>query len=91
MTHDEHKAEFMATLRQVPKHHIVKAMGTLTPGIDWTGCSKGHMADEYARMKMGERLRSVILHRIGQGFHLDVLKRRALSRERGDSDWHLRK
>jgi hypothetical protein len=43
------------------------------------------MADEYARMKGGT---GTIVRYKTHDFHLDVLKRRALSRQRGDSDWY---
>jgi hypothetical protein len=39
------KEEFMARFRGVPTHLVTKAVNTLTPGVNWSGCSKGHIAE----------------------------------------------
>jgi hypothetical protein len=40
---------FMATTRGMRAHQVAEVIGKLTPGIDWTGCSKSDMAREFAR------------------------------------------
>lgn len=42
------KEEFMLRFRGVKVHHLTKALNRLTRGINWSGCSKGHIADSWA-------------------------------------------
>jgi hypothetical protein len=42
------KQQFMTAVRKVPAHRVAKALGYLTPGVNWYGCSKGLMAERYA-------------------------------------------
>jgi hypothetical protein len=39
MNHEEHKAEFMAAMRSVPAHHLVKALNTFTRGSTGLGAA----------------------------------------------------
>ncbi|MCQ4311676.1 hypothetical protein NAV33_07180 [Pseudomonas stutzeri] len=44
----EDAAEFMAATKGVPAYRVAYALNGLTPGTDWRGCSKSHMAEEWA-------------------------------------------
>jgi hypothetical protein len=75
------KQAFMAAVRGIDTHHVVKALNSLTPGTNWAKCSKGLMSDEY-RMAFGP-YGSPRLKRID----LEQLKRRAQARADGNRDW----
>lgn len=40
---------FMAATKGVDAHTVARALSKLTPGLNWRRCSRGHMAQEYAR------------------------------------------
>lgn len=42
------KEEFMARFRGVPANVLARTLNRLTPGINWTGCSKGRIAEGWA-------------------------------------------
>lgn len=45
------KQRFMTAVRLVPAHRVAKALGRLTGApweVNWYGCSKGLMAENYA-------------------------------------------
>jgi hypothetical protein len=44
MTHHD---DFLAAVRGIEGRHVAIALSTLTPGIDWRGCSKARMAKAY--------------------------------------------
>jgi hypothetical protein len=39
------KEEFTARFRGVAPHKVARALTALVPGISFSGCSKGHLAD----------------------------------------------
>jgi hypothetical protein len=43
------KEEFMLRFRSTQRHHLTAALNMLTPGINWSGCSKGHIAEAWAK------------------------------------------
>jgi len=75
--------QFLAAVRGIPNHHVTKALGSLTPGTDWAGCSKSHMAralDDAERGNYRPRLATI---------DLALLARRARARADGDQYWSL--
>lgn len=48
MSIESDKAAFMARFRGVPAHVVASAMNGVTSGINWRGCSKGHIAERWA-------------------------------------------
>lgn len=44
-----HYIAFMAATKGVDAHTVARALSKLTPGHNWRGCSRGYMAQEYAR------------------------------------------
>jgi len=38
----------MAMTQTMTARRVAKAFGTLTPGINWYGCAKGHIATRWA-------------------------------------------
>ena len=51
----ERRDDFMQFMRPYKAHWITAALDKLTPGISWSKCSKGHMADEYANGILRDR------------------------------------
>jgi hypothetical protein len=45
---ERNSIEFMVTMRPYAAHKVSRALTALTPGIDFGGCSKGHMAEAWA-------------------------------------------
>jgi hypothetical protein len=41
------KEEFMKRFRGVPTYLLVRAINELTPGVNWSGCSKGYIAEAW--------------------------------------------
>lgn len=41
------RAEFMSITRGVHAYKLSQLMNSVTSGIDWCGCTKGHLADEW--------------------------------------------
>lgn len=39
---------FMAAVKGLTASSVAQALNLQTPGINWMGCSKGHMADAFA-------------------------------------------
>lgn len=74
--------DFMAAVRGIQTHHVIAAMNTLTPGINWMRCTKGHMAECFDKAD-GARATYPGL----RGLDLDTLARRATARAAGQSDW----
>lgn len=42
-------AEFMERTRGIQAWSVARALSSLTQGINWTGCSRGHMAERWAK------------------------------------------
>lgn len=74
------KEQFMDAVKGIEKHHVVFAMNALTPGIDWRGCSKGHMAESWAR--------NIVGFRTTMDFTAERVARMARARQNGQADWH---
>lgn len=85
MTREQLRAAFMAALRGVPAHHVTAALHTLTWDVNWNGCSKGHIADEWsaAHDPHGRNLHHPALSRV----KLATLAARARARAAGLPDW----
>ena len=49
MTEQRTREQFMAAVKDLTAWEVAKAMNTLTPGVNWKGCSKGHMAESWVR------------------------------------------
>lgn len=83
---DELKAKFMAAVRGIPAYAVSVALGELASAVRWTGCSKGHMADEYA---YANTCGDAIFLSIGQlrNLDLDRLARMARAWASKDSNW----
>ena len=69
----DYYTEFFTTCRGASAWCVAKALNKLTPGTDWRGVTKGHMASEYARDNSSPR--SVYYPRLKD---LDLTKLRAL-------------
>lgn len=41
------KDDFLLAVKGLGGYNVAVALSQLTPGIDWSGCSKTHMAEEY--------------------------------------------
>lgn len=41
------KEQFMERFKGVPAHEVARALTSLTPGINWNGCPKGHLAERW--------------------------------------------
>lgn len=39
--------EFMAAFRGVPRHQLSRAMTNLHIGVNWNGCAKRHIANQW--------------------------------------------
>lgn len=46
-------ADFMKRTRGVNAWTVARALNRSTGGIDWRGCSRGHMAEEWAKARSG--------------------------------------
>lgn len=77
-----HRQKFMTATKGVPAHHLSKALGTFTPGIEWAQSPKGHMADQWAKAVVTQDDREGL-----PNVDLEVLVRRANSRARGEQSW----
>lgn len=75
---------FLDVMRGIPAHHVTKALMTMTPGIDFRGCSKALMADCYVRSNTQGRSP---YHASMCGLDLEKVRRRALARMSGDREW----
>ena len=82
-TDDPYVLEFMAAVKGVPGHHVAAALRVMTPGVDWTGCSKSHMASDYASARRGRVTVSKYLATIA----LSALRAKAIARGDGRPDW----
>ena len=79
---DPHGLKFLAAVKGVPASIVTYVLTVMTPGTNWRGCTKGHIAQEYAysqnpiygRMKLAS-------------VDLDVLARRCKARMAGDPNW----
>jgi len=88
-----HAGEFMKAVSGIASHHVIAAMDVATVGVNWRHCSKKHMADDYAKVKSGERFSLSPTAQAGmQNLDLEALRRAALERQQGNPDWiaHLR-
>ena len=54
----------MARFRSVKPHVLTKALNALTPGIIWSGCAKGNLAEKWAAADHRMRMDSVELDHI---------------------------
>jgi len=45
----ERRQALVDIMRGVPAYKVMRALNTLTPGLDWRGCGKGAVADEFSR------------------------------------------
>lgn len=61
----------MARFRGVKAHVVAQAFNALTPGINWRGCSKGHMAHVWAESRVHPRSR--LAYRTLARFTLDEI------------------
>lgn len=80
---DPHGIAFLAATKGVPAYTVAHVLWSLTPGTDWRGCTKGHMAAEYAEAKNGKPY----ARRWLASLNLDTLRRRCLAKIAGDSNW----
>ena len=76
------RQKFMSATKGIQAHHLSKALGTFTPGVDWAQSPKGHMADRWAEAVVKQDNRENLLE-----VDLEVLVRRANSRARGEEGW----
>lgn len=53
-TKAEKRQQFLRLMRPYPAHWVTAAMDKHTPGVSWSKCTKGHMADGYAEGCIGE-------------------------------------
>jgi len=60
------KQEFMIKFRGVKAHVLSKAVNRITLGINWNGCSKGHIAEAWATADTYTRMDKVSLVQIQQ-------------------------
>lgn len=44
----ELEEEFKTAVKGVPAYTVALALNSITPGVDWRGCSKKDMAEEWA-------------------------------------------
>lgn len=77
------RQKFMDAVKGIQAHHLSKALGTFTPGIDWAQSPKGHMADQWAKAVVTQNDRGDGLLSVD----LETLVRRANSRARGEQGW----
>lgn len=56
MTHEEYKAAFMAAVKGYTASVVTQCLSTMTPGVNWLGCSKGYMAERYADSATGKSI-----------------------------------
>lgn len=87
----DHKQAFLQALRGVGTSHVAKAFNSITPGINWMGCSKGHMAEEYAGFKDGDTTNTLHRYksnRVDKDIDLELLVKRAKARAAGRDDWY---
>lgn len=74
----------MAAVRSVPGNHVAAALNAMTPGINWFGCSKSHMAQSWAKAH------EEIDRQDGRAIAaVDITELAAVARSRhaGDSNW----
>lgn len=62
---DSRRATFNAATQRLHPYKIAKALNRLTRGLDWCGCTKKHMREEWAsgewlRKMNGQALRDAI-------------------------------
>lgn len=83
------EAAFMAAVRGIPTHHVTKALSSMTPGINWTRCSKKSMADAYATSNDSAKPRWLGHYQL-RNLDLERLARRAKARAERDPDWRTK-
>jgi len=71
--------ELLTVLRGISSNHVAQALNSLTPGIDWRGCSKTSIALDFNDDNHYRRLERV---------DLQQLRRRALARQNKQPDWY---
>lgn len=79
---DPHGLKFLAAVKGVPTNTLCRVLNTFTHGTNWVGCSKGHIAQEYAYahdpIYGRQRLKAL---------DLDALARRCKACMAGDHNW----
>jgi hypothetical protein len=45
---EQRRALFLAAARPYTTYHVATALSNLTPGVNWRGCGKKEMADQFA-------------------------------------------
>ena len=84
----DHKDNFIRAMHGIPTHHVVAAMNAATSGINWTGCSKSHMADRYAQVMCEMRFSlSSTANTAMRAIDLQELRRAAIERSLKNPDW----
>lgn len=85
-----HRENFLEAVRGIPVHHVIAAMDYAVVGVRWRHCSKGHMADKYARAMNGERwtISSSAVVTM-PAIDLKALRTACLNRMAVSHDWYL--
>jgi hypothetical protein len=58
------KEEFMARFKGVKRHILTRACNRATPGINWSGCGKGYIAELWASGERFTRMDKVTLDQL---------------------------
>lgn len=74
------KAKFLYYVRGIPGHCVTAALTEMTPGINWSKCSKTLMAEQYALVMSDDPRRSVLGHTSLGKINLTDLANRARAR-----------
>jgi hypothetical protein len=82
---DAHGVALLEALRGIDTSTAMIVLSAHTSGIDWRGCTKGHVADAYAKSMRGEPFSHLVM----RGLDLETIRRRALARQAGDSNWRV--
>lgn len=80
---DPHGQAFLDAVKGIDAYKVAQVLWSFTPGTDWRGCTKGHMANEYASAMNGTPYSRMALRTIS----LDALRRRAIAAKAGDRNW----
>lgn len=81
---DPHGLAFLAATKGIDAWTVARVIHTFGVGSDWRGCTKGDIAESYARAMNKDRFAISALTMV----KLDKLRARCLAAKAGQRDWH---
>ena len=79
-------AEIASAWRGIPAHHVAAALTECTPGVNWSGCSKAYIIEQFVAARVR---RSQATHPRLAEADVQSIARKARARAGGAQDWSL--